>query len=89
MKIPAGNRSQSHQNYPVPGFIWSMHNREHSGKKIYLNSATPSKFQRATGEPRAARRQVPLLYLLTRVKSSSLGKMRMEDHLEQLGSRKI
>lgn len=59
------------------------------GKKIYLNSATPSQFQRATGEPRAARRQVPLLYFLTRVKSSSLGKMRVVDHLEQLSSRKI
>lgn len=58
-------------------------------KKIYLNSATPSQFKRATEEPRAARRQVPLLYFLTRVKSSSLGKMRVADHLEQLSSRKI
>lgn len=89
MKIPAGNRSQSHQNDPVPGFIWSVRSREHSGKKTYLNPATPSEFQRATGEPRAARRQVTLLYFLTRGKSSSLGKMRVADHIEELSSKKI
>lgn len=86
---PCRKQKPESPNDPVPGFIWSVHNREHSGEKIYLNPATPSQFQRATAEPRAARRQVPLLYCLTRVKSSSLGKMRMADHLDQLSSRKI
>lgn len=89
MKIPAGNRSQSHQTTQSLALSGACTTESTLGKKIYLNPATLSQFQRATAEPRAARRQAPLLYCLTRVKSSSLGKMRMADHLEQLSSRKI